>query len=126
MAGRAADASSTASPLSAREGEKWRGVRRGVAGSVDCPVGSALELPSPPGGEGSMTAGGLGVHSFFRRGGLLTTRVSSELAISSELAKKTGKNLSLSLNNHVVFRLKLILGWSKNLWPKFREIGNFV
>jgi hypothetical protein len=79
MAGRAADASSTASPLSSREGERWRGVRRGVAGNVDRPVGSALQLPSPPVGEGSMTAGGLGVHPLFRRGGLLTTKVSSEL-----------------------------------------------
>jgi hypothetical protein len=67
MAGRAADAYCTASPLSAQEGERWRGVRRGVAGNIDRPVGSALQLPSPPWGEGSMTAGGLGVHPLFRR-----------------------------------------------------------
>jgi hypothetical protein len=79
MAGRAAGASSTASPLSTQEGERWRGVRHGVAVNVDRPVGSALQLPSPPGGEGSMTAGGLGVYPLFRRRGLLTTRVSSEL-----------------------------------------------
>jgi hypothetical protein len=79
MADRAADAYCTAGPLSVREGERWRGVRRGVTGNVDRPVGSALQLPPPPGGEGSMTAGGLGVHPLFRRGGLLTTGVSSEL-----------------------------------------------
>jgi hypothetical protein len=57
MAGRAAGASSTASPLSAREGERWRGVQRGVGDNVDRPVGSALQPPSPPGGEGNMAAG---------------------------------------------------------------------
>ncbi len=98
MAGRAAVASSTASPLSTREGERWRGVRRGVAVNVDRPVRSALQLPSPRGGEGSMTAGGLGVHPVFRRGGLLTTRVSSELRrlatnwrVSSERKGRTGR-----------------------------------
>ncbi len=54
------------------------GVRRGMADNVDHPVGSALQLPSSPGGEGSMTAGGLGVHPLFRRGGLLTMGVSSK------------------------------------------------
>jgi hypothetical protein len=53
MAGRAADAYSMASPLSAREGERWWGVRRGVAGNVDRPVGSALQLPSPLWGRGA-------------------------------------------------------------------------
>jgi hypothetical protein len=61
------------------------GVCHGVTGNVDRPVGSALQLPPPPGGKGSMTAGGLGVHPLFRRGGLLTTGVSSELRVSSEL-----------------------------------------
>jgi hypothetical protein len=61
MAGRAAVASSTASPLSAREGERWQRVRCGVADNIDRPVGSALRLPSPPGGEGNMAAVGLGV-----------------------------------------------------------------
>jgi hypothetical protein len=79
VAGRAAVASSTASPLLAREGERWRGVRRGVAGNVDRPVGSALQPPSPPGGEGNMAAGGLGVCPLSGGGGLLTTVVSSEL-----------------------------------------------
>ncbi len=60
-AGRTAVASSTVSPLSAREGARWRGVRRGVAGNFDRPSGSALQLPSPPGGEGNMAALGLGV-----------------------------------------------------------------
>jgi hypothetical protein len=78
MAGRAAVASSTASPLSAWEGERWRGVRRGVADNVDRPEGSALQLHSPPGGE-YMAAGGLGVHPLSKRGGLLTMEVSSEL-----------------------------------------------
>ncbi len=54
-------------------------MQRGVAGNVDRPVGSALQLPSPPGGEGNMAAGGLGVCSLSGRGGLLTTGVSSEL-----------------------------------------------
>jgi hypothetical protein len=86
MAGRAAVASSTASPLSAREGERWQGVRRGMADNVDRPVGSALQLPSPPEGEGNMAAVGLGVYPLSGRGGLLTTGVSSELTgVSSEL-----------------------------------------
>jgi hypothetical protein len=79
VAGKTAVASSTASPLSAREGARWRGVRRGIAGNVDRPSGSALQLPSPPGGEGKMTAAGLGVGPLSGRGGLLTTGVSSEL-----------------------------------------------
>jgi hypothetical protein len=58
MAGRAAVASSMACPLSAREGERWWGVRRGVAGNVDRPVGSALQPPSPPGGRGTWLQGG--------------------------------------------------------------------
>ncbi len=81
VAGRAAIASVTASPLSAREGARWRGVRRGVAGNVDRPSGSALQLPSPPGGEGNMAAVGLGVGPLSGRGGLLTTGVSSELKL---------------------------------------------
>jgi hypothetical protein len=52
---------SMASLLSAREGERWWGVRRGVAGNIDCSKGSALLPPSPPGGEGNMAADGLGV-----------------------------------------------------------------
>jgi hypothetical protein len=54
-------ASSTASSLSAQEGVRWRGVRHGVAGNVDRPQGSALQPPSPPGGEGNMAAEGLAV-----------------------------------------------------------------
>jgi hypothetical protein len=61
VAGRTAVASSTVIPLSAREGARWQGVRRGVAGNADRPSGSALQLPSPPGGEGNMAAAGLGV-----------------------------------------------------------------
>jgi hypothetical protein len=78
VAGKAAVASSTASPLSSREGERWWGVRRGVADNVDRPVGSILQPPSPPGGEGNMAAGGLSVCPLSGRGGLLTTGVSSE------------------------------------------------
>ncbi len=54
------------------------GVRRGVADNVDVPVGSVLQPPSPPGGEGNMAAGGLGMCPLSGRGGLLTTGVSSE------------------------------------------------
>jgi hypothetical protein len=96
VAGKTVVASSTASPFSAREGARWRGVWHGVAGNIDRPSGSALQLPSPPGGEGSpsgsalqlpsppggegnMAAAGLGVGPLSGRGGLLTTGVSSEL-----------------------------------------------
>jgi hypothetical protein len=79
VAGKTSVTSSTASLLSAREGAKWRGVRRGIAGNVDCPSRSALQLPSPPGGEGNMAAVGLGVGHLSGRGGLLKTGVSSEL-----------------------------------------------
>ncbi len=79
MAGRDASAFGTASPLSARVGVRWRGVRRGVAGNVDRPLGSALLPPSPPGGEGNMATEGLGLCPLSGRGGLLTTGVSSEL-----------------------------------------------
>jgi hypothetical protein len=54
-------------------------VRRGVAGNIDRPSGSALQVPSPPGGEGNMAAAGLGLGPLSGRGGLLTTGVSSEL-----------------------------------------------
>jgi hypothetical protein len=64
VAGRTAVASSTASSRSAREGARWRGVRRGIACNVDRPSGSVLQLPSPPGGEGNMAAAGLGVGPF--------------------------------------------------------------
>jgi hypothetical protein len=57
VAGKTAIASTTASPLSAREGARWRGVRRGVAGNVDRLSGSALQLPSPPGGGGWLQRG---------------------------------------------------------------------
>jgi hypothetical protein len=53
VAGIAAVTSVTASPLSAWEGPRWRGVLRGIAGNVDRPSGSALQLPSPPGGRGA-------------------------------------------------------------------------
>jgi hypothetical protein len=49
-----------------------------------------------------MTAGGLGVHPLFRRGGLLTTRVSSELArVSSELTRVSSEltRVSSELNS---------------------------
>ncbi len=70
-----------------------------MAVNVDHPVGSALQLPSPPGGEGSMTAGGLGVYPLFRRGGLLTTRVSSELSrVSSELTRVSSELRGLAAN----------------------------
>jgi hypothetical protein len=68
VAGRAAVASSMASLLSAREGEVWWGVRRGVAGNVDRPVGSALQPPSPPWGGGEHGCRGVGrVPSLWRR-----------------------------------------------------------
>jgi hypothetical protein len=76
VAGRDAVASSTASPLSARVGVRWWGVRRGVAGNIDRPLGSALLPPSPPGGEGNMATEGLGVCPLSGRGGLLATGVS--------------------------------------------------
>jgi hypothetical protein len=101
VAGIAAVASVTASPLSAREGARWRGVRRGVAGNVDRPSGSALQLPSPPGGEMNMATVGLGKGPLSGRGGLLTMGVSSELTgVSSELtgvsSKLTGVSSELS------------------------------
>ncbi len=64
-------------------------------GNVDHPVGSALQLPSPPGGEGNMAAGGLGVYPLSKRGGLLTTGVSSTVARSW---------LGLSANPTIKFR----------------------
>jgi hypothetical protein len=94
VAGRAAVASVTASPLSAWEGARWRGVRRGIAGNVDRPSGSALQLPSPPGGEGSMAAVGLGVGPLSGRGGLLTTGVSSEQ--NSRLHLKKGLKIIMT------------------------------
>jgi hypothetical protein len=97
MAGKTAVASSTASPLSAQGGARWQGVGRGIAGNVDRPSGSALQLPSPPGGEGNMAAAGLGVGPLSGRGGLLTTRVSSELTgVSSELAGVSSKLTGVS------------------------------
>ncbi len=62
---------------------RWRGVRLGVAVNFDRPEGSALLPPTPPrwgGGEGNMAAGGrVEPTPWVRWGGLLTTRVSSEL-----------------------------------------------
>ncbi len=61
VAGRTAVASSTVSPLLAREGARWRGVRRGVAGNVDRPSGSALQLSHPrPWGGGEHGCSGVG------------------------------------------------------------------
>ncbi len=62
MAGRAAVPSCMAGLLSdPKEGEvRWRGVRLGVADIFDCPEGSTLLPPSPPGcgGEGNMAGEG--------------------------------------------------------------------
>jgi hypothetical protein len=80
MAGRAADAYCTASPLSAREGERWRGVRRGVAGNLTVQWGQHCSCPHPLGG-GEHDCRGVGRAPTLqeKRGGLLTTVVSSEL-----------------------------------------------
>ncbi len=55
------------------------GVRRGVAGNIDRPSGSATAANLTPWGGGNMAAAGLGVGPLSGRGGLLTTGVSSEL-----------------------------------------------
>ncbi len=130
MAGRAAVASSTASPLSAREGERWWGLRRGVAGNVDRPVGSALQLPSPPGGEGNMAAGGLGVYPLSKRGGLLTMGVSSELGVevSSELGMGVSSKLGTGVSNKLGAGLAanwgrgLAANWGRGLAANWGEL----
>ncbi len=61
-------------------------MQRGVAGNVDGPSGSALQLHSPPGEEGNMAAAGLGVGPLSGRGGLLTTGLAANSkGVGSEL-----------------------------------------
>jgi hypothetical protein len=109
MAGRAAVTSSMTSPLSAREGVRWQGVQRGIAGNVDRPLGSSLQLPSPPGGEGNMAAGRLGMYPLSGRGGLLTTGVSSEWA--EGVAKSCILPWRLAYSEEETTAL-FILGWT--------------
>jgi hypothetical protein len=89
LAGRTAVSTCPAGPLSdPKEGEmRWRG----VAANSDRPEGSTLLPPSPPwwgGGEHGCRGGRVEPTPWVRGRGLLTTRVSSELArISSELMR---------------------------------------